>query len=366
MPRHLARTLRLLGLAAMMMSRLPALVPSAQPPGGLASETVPQFVLLGFDDNPSARELTWLLDLLERFRNPAGAGRAATFDGTRVRAIFYSNGKYWGDAAVVAAHRRAFAAGHEIANHTQNHEHGLAFTAADWERELTACDRVFAGAGIPAGAIRGFRTPFLQYNDATFTALTATHRLYDTSIEEGFQPDQDGTNFLWPYTLENGSPGNTVRIAADSPRRVGGHAGLWEIPLCAFVVPADADCAALGAKPGIRQRIHDNLLKQGSDWSVAEGKITGLDWNVLEGARTDGDDLLAILKHTLDLRLKGNRAPFMVGGHTALYPPASPDRRRAMEEFLAYALAKPEVRIVTAGQLIQWLEHPVALGAAPR
>ncbi len=97
---------------------------------------------------------------------------------------------------------------------------------------------------------------------------------------------------------------------------------------------------------------------------MAEGKITGLDWNVLEGARVDGDDLLAILKHTLDLRLKGNRAPFMVGGHTALYPPARPDRRRALEEFLAYALAKPEVRIVTATQLIPWLEQPVALSAA--
>jgi hypothetical protein len=66
-------------------------------------------------------------------------------------------------------------------------------------------------------------------------------------------------------------------------------------------------------------------------------------------------EFLAILKYTLDLRLEGNRAPFMVGGHTALYPAIDPGRRRAIEEFIDYALSKPEVRFVTPLQLIGWM-----------
>ena len=51
----------------------------------------------------------------------------------------------------------------------------------------------------------------------------------------------------------------------------------------------------------------------------------------------------------------------MVGGHTALYPADKPDRRRALEEFVAYALTKPEVRFVTGKQLIDGLRAPVPL-----
>ncbi|HEX2861575.1 MAG TPA: hypothetical protein VHN79_08040, partial [Lacunisphaera sp.] len=90
-------------------------------------------------------------------------------------------------------------------------------------------------------------------------------------------------------------------------------------------------------------------------------RITGLDWNVLEAAKCDGPEFLAILKHTLDLRLAGNRAPFMVGGHTALYPAKDPGRRKAIEDFVAYALSKPEVRFVTGKQLLEWMRKPQGL-----
>src|SRR5690349_9014312 len=90
--------------------------PSAQPPAGLAVAAVPQFVMLGFDDNPDPAAMGWLVDYLAPRHNPAGSGRAAVFDGGPVRACFYSNGKYWNDAALVEVHRRAQAAGHEISN----------------------------------------------------------------------------------------------------------------------------------------------------------------------------------------------------------------------------------------------------------
>jgi len=332
---------------------------SPQAPGDLATTQVPQFVLLGFDDNPDPEPMTWLVDYLKNKRNPAGSGAAATGDGGAVRAIFFSNGKYWGDRSLVAIHQQALAGGHEIANHTENHDHGDAFTTGQWRQEMAACRQTFATNGIPVKEVIGFRTPFLAYNDATFTAAAAEGQVYDSSIEEGEQAGQDGTNFLWPYTLDAGSPGNAHEYAAGSARRIGAHPGLWEIPLHVFMIPADGDCPRYGVKPGLRARIGANLkATYGKGSGEPQDRITGLDWNVLEAAKCDGPELLAILKQTLDLRLAGNRAPFMVGGHTALYPAGKPDRRRAMEEFIAYALSKPEVRFVTGRQLLEWLRAP--------
>src|SRR6478736_1703236 len=99
------------------------LAPSARPPAGLAPAQVPQFVLLGFDDNPKADRINWVVDYLAPRSNP---------DGTPVRMIFFSNGRYWNDRATVAAHLRALTAGHELANHTQNHKHGGKFTLEQW------------------------------------------------------------------------------------------------------------------------------------------------------------------------------------------------------------------------------------------
>jgi peptidoglycan/xylan/chitin deacetylase (PgdA/CDA1 family) len=311
------------------------LAPSAQPPAGLAPAQVPQFVLLGFDDNPHADPINWVVDYLADRRNP---------DGTPVRMIFFSNGRYWNDRATVAAHRRALAAGHELANHTQNHPHGGEFTLEQWQDEMTACARSFAAGGIPAGSVTGYRTPYLEHNPQAFAAWSALGGLYDSSIEEGYQPGQDGTNFFWPYQLEGGSP------------------GLWEIPVHVFMIPADADCARAGIAPGLRARIGAGLKKAyGGDFGEPVDRITGLDWNVLEAGGCTGPEFLAILKHTLDLRLAGNRAPFMVGGHTELYSSNKPERRKALEDFIAYAQTKPEVRFVTGTQLVGWLRAPQAL-----
>lgn len=332
----------------------------AEPPGGLKVAEVPQFIVLSFDDNPAAEPMAWFLDVVAARRNPAGRGQAATFDGAPVRAVFFTNGKYLpGDGALVEAHRRAVAEGHELANHTHNHFRGGAFTVEQWRAELSACMAAFTAAGLPTGAVRGFRAPFLEYNAATFAALAAEGYLYDTSLEEGVQPDQDGRNFLWPYTLDGGSPGNAVRHPEGSARRVAAHPGLWELPLHVFIVPDDATAVRLGTTAGLRERVRANIKAGwGWDWDVQAAKISGLDWNVFEMAKLDAADFRAILHHALDLRLAGNRAPLMFGGHTALFPAERPDRRKALEEFIAHALTKPEVRFVTGLQLIEWLRDP--------
>ena len=79
-------------------------------------------------------------------------------------------------------------------------------------------------------------------------------------------------------------------------------------------------------------------------------------------------ELLATLKYTLDLRLKGNRAPFLLGAHTAYYvdslepnapgAPTAAERRQAIEEFLDYARSKPEVRLTSARAVLDWMRNP--------
>lgn len=356
------KTVLLLPLLMTAVLSAQSLAPSALPPAGLSPAQVPQFVLLGFDDNPDTEPMTWFIDHTAKLHNPAGTGQAATFDGGLVRAIFLSNGKYWTDPALVAIHRRAVAEGHELGNHTQNHNNGSAFTVEQWRAEIATCEKTFTAAGVPAAGLGGFRTPFLAYNGATFAALAAEKQTYDSSVEEGVQPGQDGTNFLWPYTLDHGSPGNAHKFPADAPQRIAATPGLWEIPIHVFIVPLDQDCERYGVPPGLREKIRNYIkTNRGWDWPATDGKITGLDWNSFEMAGLNGPEYLAILKNTLDLRLAGNRTPFMVGGHTALYPVAKPDRRQAMEEFIAYALTKPEVRFVTGHQLLQWLKKPAPL-----
>lgn len=360
-PRRLLPLLAVLFTAASAADRLD---PSPQPPAGLTPAQVPQFVMIGFDDNPEADPVNWIVDLFGEKRNPAGGGQAATFDGTPAHVAFFSNGTYWNKPDLVAAHRRAFAAGHEIDNHTLTHANGGKFPLADWRKEVADCDEVFVSHGIPAAAIRGFRAPYLAYNAAAFELAAEQGRLYDSSIEEGWQADQDGGNYLWPYTLDTGSPGDAAPYAGRNGTRIGAYPGLWEIAIHAFRVPADGECARYGVEPGLRERVRAGMWKNYQwKWDPDTAKITGLDWNCLEQAGLSGADFLAILKYTLDLRLAGNRAPLMICGHSALYPASKPERRAALAAFFDYALGKPEVRVVTATQMIGWLRAPVPLPA---
>jgi peptidoglycan/xylan/chitin deacetylase (PgdA/CDA1 family) len=359
-------TLRWLALALLTLCArvgVPAadrLDPSPNPPAGLTPAQVPQFIVLGFDDNQAVAPMTWFVDLLDPLRNPAGTGQAATRDGAPVRMTFFSNGRYWDDPGIVAIHRRAVAAGHELANHTLTHPFGISFSVAQWREEMSACDDVYLRAGVLAQPCAGFRAPYLQYGDATFAAMLAMGRQYDASIQEGYQADQDGTNFLWPYTLDAGSPGNAARYPESSPRRLRNtYPGLWEIPMHVFLIPADEAGARFGVAPGLRARMQANV--DPTEDNPLSGRMTGLDWNHLESAKITGPEFLAILRHTLDLRRHGNRAPLMIGGHTSLYPADKPERRQAIADFLAYALAQPEVRFVTGKQLVAWLRDPVPL-----
>jgi hypothetical protein len=320
-----------------------SVAPSTSPPGGLALDNVPQLVAFGFDDNRYEDGLGWAEGLTQGKVNPAGRGDHCTFDGTPARATFfiYANAGN-NSSALEKLHLRAYLDGNEVANHTNTHADDLQANtdSVRWNTELTDCNEYLTGIGIPLGEIAGFRTPFLQFTQATFGAIASHNLAYDCSVEHYLST----TGEDWPYTLDNG-PSMHSYMRNDG---TGNHPGMWELP------------------------VHELMPPTG--WVG----ITGLDYNIWCVNKLSPADALATLKASLDLRFKGdsrgpaNRAPLFVGGHSDLYDASNPsatmcantidERRMVIEQFLDYVLHyDPAVRVVPYGQVVNWMEHPRGL-----
>ncbi len=323
---------------------------SSDPPCGLTPSEVPQFVSIGWDDCGQAEGVNWSLDMYQAL----GA-----------KGSYYISSTY----ALTDVYKRIYADGHEIGNHTVSHATSYSVDEARWQQEITDCNAYLTGTvGVPAEEIMGFRTPFLQYNNATLKVVQNNGFRYDTSIEEGYEWEpyvMDGTNFYWPYTLDNRSPGHTVQLDWNTEmQEIDPHPGLWEMPVYAVIVPPDSELANFeGVEPGFRAR-----MKEVQPWfEVESGMITGFDYNLWNQFKMTKAEVVATLEYTLDLRLRGNRAPLLFGAHPDYYvaswdanaPNATTaERREAIEEFLAYAASKPAVRIARYRDVLDWVRNP--------
>jgi peptidoglycan/xylan/chitin deacetylase (PgdA/CDA1 family) len=365
---------------------------SSSPPFGLNVSDVPQFLAFGFDDNGVAgnenpddpQGVTWALKMFEKKKNRDNTSVLATFYLTSSYATGGENGY---DSAsedespvrVKQSWHALYKAGHEIGNHTDSHPHGDKFTVEEWIAEMKKCMNIVSapfdpeepldkpnpskGAGIPKEDIIGFRTPFLEYNDNTFQAIKKLGMKYDCSIEDGYEPDRDGTNFTWPYTLDSGSKGHDQLQEWELKDKLHAHPGLWEMPVHPVIVPPDSECEKYGVKKGLRAK-----MKAAQDYfDPSDGKITGFDYNLWVLFQMTKEEVLATLKYTLDLRLRGNRAPFMLGMHTDIYADGYDEkmvattrqRQEAIEEFVDYALSKPEIYITRVKDILSWVRNPV-------
>ena len=84
----------------------------------------------------------------------------------------------------------------------------------------------------------------------------------------------------------------------------------------------------------------------------------------------DRAEFVATVKHTLDLRLRGNRCPLVFGLHSDIYSTGYDrlerstvgDRQSALSETIEYALGQAPVRMVAARELVSWLKAPGCLG----
>jgi hypothetical protein len=359
---------------------------SQHPPGGLAPHRVPMLVSIGFDDNKHAGDegdgvgVTWVLNLL-RCRRNGGPGRYETFDQTPARVSFYLTTEYAGALAVDdpltvrQAWHRALLEGHEIGNHTARHCDGEAYDGPTWTQEIAAANSFLTSrydaevegrraVGLGVDHVYGFRAPFILLNDELYPVLKAQGFWYDCSIEDGFQEAHDGTNFHWPYTLDDGGR-EAGRVAKLWRLPVGKHPGIWEMPAHPVIVPPDEEARAYGIPPGLRASL---AVRRG--WDEPVEKITGFDYNLWVQFKMTRAEFVATLKYTLDLRLRGNRAPFVFGAHSDYYGPpddfapnaTASERKAAMAEFVDHVLATPDARLVPTKSILDWVRNPVPLG----
>lgn len=328
------------------------------------------FVCFGFDDNALVgREgqrpigISWVLEAFSK------RGGSASFYMTSQN---LTQNEYGLSEAVAAELKRAVAMGFEIGNHTHTHPSGRKFSVEDWKAEIIECeknlaekvfDRPWSREAVDrirqeTRCLAGFRAPFLDYNDNAFTAARALGYEYDCSIEEGFQPEMDGRNYLSPYHLDEGSPGhNALSHLVYYP--LGKHPGLWELPLHAVIVPPDSLSEKYGFKKGFRKK----MAQVQPYFNEADGKITGLDWNMFVAFQMTKEEYLATMKYTFDLRMEGNRAPMMYGVHSDIYSPQYKgieniswvERQEAVEEFLDYVRHFYNTRITSLVELMDWL-----------
>ncbi len=368
------------------------------PPPGLTLAETPQFVCVASDDNGFSGVpgsgidggLHYLTALFSNLRNPVGAGNEGTFDGVSPHFTFFvitqfivpdrpvsaESSRYGRDNpfSIKQAWREAVDRGHEIAIHTHTHPHGRAFSVAQWEEEMRRSIEILtsppdpgetperpnahSGLGVPRSALLGFRAPYIEPGDNGMTAAANLGLVYDSSIEEGPGLGPHFGGFAWPYRLDQG-------ILANRPP-IGRHPGLWEIPIGNYIVPPDGDCARYGVAPGLRAR----LQKVQAYFKPENGEITGMDWNLWSEFSMTPREFTATLEYTLDRHLAANRCPMTVGLHSELYTvrsgaPADAAeiraRRAALEEFFAYALAKPEVRFIDHRELLDWMRAPAPL-----
>jgi len=153
--------------------------PSIRPPGDLAPERVPMFVLLGFDDNAYLDGLSWTLDFLGARRNPDGSPALATFFMTAgfVTDHFRPVGGQTKEQ-LLASWKRIATDGHEVANHTFSH--GTHLSGADlatWTDEVSkAQDLLVEELGVErcfSGSTRAPSRPWRARASATTPASSS-------------------------------------------------------------------------------------------------------------------------------------------------------------------------------------------------
>jgi peptidoglycan/xylan/chitin deacetylase (PgdA/CDA1 family) len=333
---------------------------SINPPGGLAANKVPQFVMFGFDDNAYADGMNWVVNTL--FGNKKNA------DGSPARATFFliggastsQNSGVFTDAdghQTEASWKNAFDKGHEIGNHTWDHaEGGQGWSTATWTTEATKSTNIITSSlGINKCQVAGWRFPYLQFNDSGFSAIQPAGLKYDTSIEFGYdwwQPPgmtsgygssspEYGKHMWWPFTLDHGLDSSFSCCS----KGVQAHPGMWEFPAHVFTRPDPQDPTHVRT-------------------------VTGLDFNVWTTRTNDPSvDFCGTLKYTFDQRYNGNRAPLNAGMHSDIYSAYNSTadgafsdkhdaRRAALKCFLDYVLTKPDARVVSFKTVIEWMRNP--------
>ena len=122
----------------------------------------------------------------------------------------------------------------------------------------------------------GFRAPRLEVNSEMMFALDNKGYLYDCGLEEGYEAQRDGTNFVWPYTTDNGSPNTwTQKEYGETVYFDSMPSGFWQYPVNVMIVPENIRASVLeGARViAAAENAEAEFDINHANWS---GKVTGL------------------------------------------------------------------------------------------
>jgi len=97
--------------------------------------------------------------------------------------------------------------------------------------------------------------------------------------------------------------------------------GIWEYPVAVLIIPQDKRQEVFNNYKQIATAEHNPPTAEDEQEFLKNGKITGFDFNlfILNGASKEAS--IATMRHSLDQRLKGGKAPFQVGCHTDYFTP---------------------------------------------
>lgn len=302
-----------------------------------------QFVLVGFDINPSSTEHLEGTDYMAYYY-AVNRGRRRTGRQGGYTMFLLSGGlqldpatpnppadvaplvgrpprrmglHYADDAASlrqkIANIRRLAELGVEMASHGVRHRHGGEMSEAQWRAELEDVLRIAELHDIPRPV--GFRAPFLETNEHFFTALGAHGFAYDVSQVGGLS---------WPTR---------------HPRT-----GVWQ-----FTVPS----VSIPGRSGAVLFYDENTLNV----LRAEARSRGL--SGADARRYVNDTFYEAGMRGFRQRYHGARAPFVIGGHNRM--------RAATIRLLREVCGRPHVHCATFSEAVRYLEaHPELEGVGPR
>lgn len=213
----------------------------------------------------------------------------------------------------IANIRRLAELGVEMASHGVRHRHGAQLDEQAWRRELEDVLRIAELHDIPRPV--GFRAPFLETNEPFFSALGDNGFTYDVSQVGGLSwPERHPRTGVWQFTVPS------VRI----PGRSG--AVLFYDENTQNVLRAEARDRGLSGADA-RRWVDDTFYEAG----------------------------LSAFRQ----RYRGARAPFVVGGHNRM--------RAATVRLLREVCGRPHVRCATFSEAVRYLQaHPELEGVGPR
>ncbi|KAL4431388.1 hypothetical protein ABPG75_006644 [Micractinium tetrahymenae] len=287
--------------------------PTTKPPGGLAPEDVPQFILFTHDDA--------IVDLTDRSFREICDGRKNP-DGCPFRATMFTQAA---DTDCQLA-KKLYEDGYEIATHTANHiAMPAGFPRNDTVAEILGARSFLSQeCGIPEADIRGFRNPYLKTNPVVRQVLYENGFLYDSTLMEG--PDTESISSsmgarAWPYTFDFGVAQNCewfsdTQTCTPEER----YPGLWEVPL----------------------------------WVL---EVLGLEFTMDVGYY-GGRGVYEPLMAAFEAAYRGNRAPLPIFVHTT-WVEKNPSRLHELKDFADYTMGKPDVYWVTMFQLLAWMRNPI-------